>query len=93
MTCYVQLPNFPEWAIPMMRVIPKAYTEDGYNSPAVIWKVQCRHLWQLSQGQIVLKIDLDASATLDGIAIPVYIDIDLVFFNERTGNQINTNKT
>ena len=104
MTCLVNLPGFPEWAIPMTKVVPKAYTEDAFMSGTVTWNVYCRHLWQVIPSgnpaipsQIILRLDIEASATIPGegnnpVSIPVYVDIDLVFFNERTGNQINSNK-
>lgn len=103
MTCFVNLPNFPEWAIPMTKVIPKAYTEDAFMGQAITWNVHCRHLWQITSNihsslpsQVTLRLDIEASASIsiNGTvsSIPAYVDIDLVFFNLRTGNQINSNK-
>lgn len=103
MTAFVNLPNFPEWAIPMTKIIPKAYTDDAFMTGNVTWALSCRHLWQVTPNadptlpsQVTLRIDIEAAGTIGSGAtlqsIPVYVDIDLVFFNERTGKTVNPNK-
>jgi len=104
MVFYVQLPNFPEWAIPMTKVVPVVYTEDAYDPSNITWTVYCYHLWHIipsSNGNtnaVELRVDMTASATIPNLAdpsnptsIPVYVDIDLVFFNERQAQEIHTN--
>lgn len=105
MTFYVQLPNYPEWAIPMTKVVPMVYTEDAYDLSTVTWSVRCYHLWHIIPSTnpnlpnaVELRVDMEASATIPNpsnsaqpTAIPVYIDIDLVFFNERVAQEAVTN--
>jgi hypothetical protein len=103
MTFFVNLPNFPEWAIPMTKIIPKAYTDDAFMDSTISWNLSCRHLWQVTPNsnsslpsQVTLRCDIEASGSIGSgeslQQVPVYIDIDLVFFNERTGKEVNTNK-
>lgn len=97
----VQLPNLPEWAIPMIKVIPRCYIDDGYPVQDVTFNLQCQHIWTVSPNQdslgnslnptVILQIMIFASATITQ-AIATYIDVDLVFMNERAYNEINTNK-
>ena len=103
----VQIPNFPEWAIPMTKVIPRCYIDDGYDISNISFIVQCQHVWIVSQNQdklgnslnptVLLQVRIYASATdlsqSPNVIIPTYIDVDLVFFNERTYTEINTNKS
>ena len=102
----VQLPNLPEWAIPMIKVIPRCYIDDGYDVNSVNFQVQCQHMWTVSSNQdsfgnslnptVTLQVLIYASATnlavSPNVIIPTYIDVDLVFFNERAYQEINTNK-
>src|ERR1700690_3619674 len=104
MVFYVQLPNFPEWAIPMTKVVPMVYTEDAYDPHTITWSVYCYHLWRIipstngNGNAVELRVDMTASATVPNLSdpahptqIPVYVDIDLVFFNERQAQEIHTN--
>lgn len=107
MVFYMKLPNFQEWAIPMTKVVPMVYTEDGYDLSTVTWTVHCQHMWHITPSNnpavgnaVELRVDMDASATIPNpadannpLSIPVYVDIDLVFFNERVAKEINVNKT
>jgi len=106
MVFYVHLPGFPEWAIPMTKVVPVVYTEDGYDLTKVTWNVYCYHTWHITPSNnstvpnaVELRVDMSAQATIPSASdpnnpqsIPVYVDIDLVFFNERVSEEINTNK-
>lgn len=105
MTFFISLPNFPEWAIPMTKVIPIAYTEDGYNLSTVTWTVQCQHLWRIKPSTnpnnpnvVELRIDCTATATIPGPTgkpqyIPCYVDIDMIFYNDRVAQQVNPKKS
>ena len=102
----VTLPNLPEWAIPMIKVIPRCYIDDGFDIGSVNFEVQCQHMWTVSSNQdsfgnslnptVTLQVLIYASATnlavSPNVIIPTYIDVDLVFFNERAYQEINTNK-
>jgi hypothetical protein len=108
MILYVQLPNFPEWAIPFTKVVPMASTDDAYDLSKVTFNVYCYHLWHITDNpenpsigsSVELRIDVSATATMPDptnknntpIQVPVYLDIDLVFFNERVAIQNNNNK-
>jgi hypothetical protein len=106
MVFYVQLPGFPEWAIPMTKVVPMFSTEDGYDLSTVTWNCYCTHLWHVieSSGEapnaVELRVDVEVSATIPNSAdpakptsIPVYLDLDLVFLDQRVAQEINTNKS
>jgi hypothetical protein len=103
----INLPNFPEWAIPMTKVIPMTYVDDGYDLSTVTWKISCRHLWHVVPNSdinllptISLTIDIESSATVPGatedvapISIPTYVDINLQFLNKRLVQEVNANKS
>ena len=103
----VPLPNFPEWAIPMTKIIPMVSTGDGYDLNSVTWTCFCRHMWNVvpntdttKPSSVSLTIEIQASATVPNAAqpsnptaIPVYVDIDLFIFNERVAIQVAPNKS
>lgn len=93
MTYFANLPNFPEWAIPMTKIIPRVYIDDAYDISTVTFSVSCRHYWLVKGNSITLKVIVFAlsSATNFG-QIPTYLDMDLVFFNELVTRTINLNK-
>jgi hypothetical protein len=102
----VPLPNFPEWAIPMTKIIPMVSTDDGYDLTQVTWTCFCRHMWNVvpntdttKPSSVSLTIEIQSSATVPTqgsttpTAIPVYVDIDLFIFNERVAIQVAPNKS
>lgn len=105
----VNLPNFPEWAIPMTKVIPRVYLDDGYDITTVSISVQCQHFWHVTPSQDNLGNPLVPNVTLRVLfhahaqqtlpvppfflELPIYVDIDLVFINERDWKEINNSKT
>ena len=94
----VTLPNFPEWAIPMSKIIVKGYTSDGFVDEYISGaNITCQHTWNVintsTEKSIQLKIELDASIGNSQESVPIYIDLDLVFINERIVQEINPNKS
>jgi hypothetical protein len=103
---FVSLPNYPEWAIPMSKIIPMAYTEDGFDANQITGNINCQHFWQVlpnvdNQGNSLPNtVNLRIVITLveDGdnnpiINIPCYVDLNLVFINENIWTEINPNKS
>ena len=98
MIFFVTIPNFPEWAIPMTKIIPRVYIDDAYDITQVIFQVSCQHFWKVNRdtSSVSLKVIIQAQATNNAVSpsivIPTYLDIDLVFKNERVCDEVNTNK-
>jgi hypothetical protein len=97
MTFVVDLPKFPEWAIPFTKIIPKAYMDDGFD-PEVIesdtLNTFCRHFWKnIGEDHWQIYVELLVIARLDGVYLPIYTDVDLVIMNERVWEEINSNKS
>jgi hypothetical protein len=92
----VDLPNFPEWAIPFVKLIPKVYFEDGHTFDEIgtgnvttyfksVWHLIGENHWQI-------RVETQILARLDYEYIPVYLDVDLVILNERVWEEMNSNK-
>lgn len=92
----VDLPNFPEWAISFTKIIPKAYLDDGYNIEDFTGTnliTTCRHWWRcIADNHWELRVEVRATAKLNNVYIPIYLDIDLVVINERVWEELNANK-
>jgi hypothetical protein len=107
MIFFLTLTGYPEWTIPMMKLIPMLYTEDSYDASSATWSVECHHTWHIipndnptGPNTIELRVEVYASATKPNPAspteptpIPIYIDFNLVYFNERVAQEINPSKT
>lgn len=101
----IQLP-IPEWAIPMIKVVPRCYIDDGHDPENLRVDLECQHMWIISKNtdsfgneltptvtlQVSIYAEVDDFSLFPRYQIPTYIDVDLVFFNERTFNELNTNK-
>ena len=92
----VSLSNFPEWAIPFTKIIPKVHMEDGFNPEAyngLQLVTNCRHLWQYIDGiNWKLRVEITAYVLVSGVYLPLFLDVDLVIINERVWEEINSNK-
>lgn len=98
MTFYVHLPNFPEWAIPMTKIIPKARIDDGWDMTKVTFDGRCRHWWKKigeTDWQLKVEVTVRARIELDSgpLTLPTYLDLDMVILNERVWEELNPNKS
>lgn len=98
MTYFVDLPHFPDWAVPMTKLITKVYTDDGWDTSKVGWGGNTRHWWnKVAENHWQIRVELYASVsyTLNGVGIilPTYVDVDLVIVNERVWHEVNPNKS
>lgn len=87
----VDLPNFPEWAIPFTKIIPKCRVDDPYLNEGLT--LQCKHFWKyISENHWQIYVEINAIGQIGGDYFPVYLDVDLVIINERVWEEINSNK-
>jgi hypothetical protein len=92
----VDMPNFPDWAIPFVKIIPKVYFDDAIDVnniyPSDLF-TQCRYWWHyIGENHWKIRVELFLSATVNGDKIPMYTDVDLVIFNERVWEENNPSK-
>lgn len=94
MTFETLFENFPEWAIPMTKVIPIFYTENGYNLDDCLFSATWNYIWEIIDSQHVkLHIHFDyiyftkveESTT---IYPPLYLDLKLYFVNRNHYNEL-----
>lgn len=95
----VDLVDFPEWAIPFTKIIPKVHLEDTYDVQEIAdsggnnFVTNCRHLWKMiDENHWQIYVELTARAIKDGVYLPTFVDVDLVIFNENVFEEINSNK-
>jgi len=92
----VNLPNFPEWAIPFTKIIPKVHMEDGYNPEdynGLELVTNCRHMWKYIDGfNWQIRVEVTAYVRVSGAYIPLFLDVDLVIINDRVWEELNSNK-
>lgn len=95
----VSLPKYPEWAVPMTKIIPMFYTTDGFNPSLLQGKIQCQHIWNVIPNfdnlgnQISSAISLTITIIVTSVTIPCYMDLNLVFINENIWSEILANKS
>jgi len=96
----VPFKNFPEWAIPFVKVIPKIKLTSGYTLSSVTSNIGCRHWWYLNTNDdktesYFLYVEVNCITTQqDGkLLIPSYVDLDLVIQNEQIFEELNPFKS
>lgn len=112
LTLQVNLADYPEWAIPMSKIIPKFNVDDGWDitNPNFVFSATCTYFWkQIDKVNFQLQIFLTGQAQIlpsEGIEqgklgaggggltieVPLFLNLDLVFFNENIWQVINSNK-
>jgi len=96
MSFIVDLPNFPEWAIPCTKLIPRVYSEDGYDLTNLTtneistyfkywWKYVDANHWQI-------YVTMQMLISIGGNYIPTFVDVDLVILNEQVWEENNPDK-
>ena len=89
----LRLERFPEWAIPMTKIVPVLYVDNGRDQNAVVWSYGLDYWWKkVDEDTYDLHVWLTASALLNLEFIPIYVDLDLVILNERVWHQVQSNK-
>jgi len=80
----IDLPNFPDWAVPMVKIIPVLRILNGYNIADGIISPDFSYVWKrLDDAHYQLTIDIGVFTSFGGDEIPVYLDLDLVIVNQR----------
>ena len=99
MIFYIDMPNFPDWAIPFIKLTPKAYTDDGYDVTSYTTselRTYFQHFWRyIGENQWKIWCSINARILTFNPTphyVPFYIDLDLVIFNERVWEVINSYK-
>ncbi len=85
----VELPGFPDWAVPMTRIVPIVQVSAAYTAfnPVVSSEIFCK--WKkVDNSTYLLTIYLEATATYtivedDTLNAPMIIDIEMIIVNER----------
>jgi len=89
----VDLVDFKEENIQFTKLIPKAYTEDGYNIDECDYETTCKHWWKyVADNHWQICVDIFCRAKYNNVYIPFYVDVDLVILNEHVWEEINPNK-
>lgn len=95
----VHLTNFPEWAIPMTKVVPVFSVGDAWNKSQITFTGTFRYWWKkIDDLTWDIYVELYANASLPGHTsppslIPLFMDIDLVIVNEHIWEEVDTDKT
>lgn len=89
----ILLENFPDWAVPLSRVVPIFRTEDGYNLDELDFGFQFNYWFQkIDNLNYLLKIFVNASLEdQDDNTLPIFVDINLHILNERNYEFQQTN--
>lgn len=87
-TINVELNGFPDWAVPMTRVIPVFFSEDGVNldsiSPSLTFIYQFNYLFhRVSENSYILKFFYEGFIQDFSLNyFPLYLNLDLYIINE-----------
>lgn len=84
----IDLPNFPDWAVAMARVVPVLRVPSAYSQFDVSINDFTYYLWvKVADLHHKLYVDVSVSATYidehsDTQQVPIYLDLDIVIVNE-----------
>lgn len=85
MQVIVDLPNFPDWAIPMVSIVPVFKTLDVYDLSDPLISITSNYFYdwvKVNDTDYQLIINIEGSAKLSGNDIPLFLDLDFVFVNK-----------
>jgi hypothetical protein len=95
MTFEYLLENFPEWAIPMTKVMPVFYTENAYNLDDCTFSVTWNYLWEIvDEINVKLHVHFDLidfhmhNEEETRIILPLFLDLKLYFVNRNQYNEL-----
>lgn len=80
----VDLPNFPDWAVPMANITAVVKILSGYDINAGTISPDFSYTWKkIDNEHYQVEVDISVFTSFDGEEIPVYLDLDIVIVNER----------
>lgn len=83
--------NFPDWAIPMARIVPVFYFDDSYSIDDVVVSSDYHYSWtKIEDTHYVLTGYILIAAIFDSELIPVYLDMNVVIVNDKNYYNIQT---
>ena len=87
------LNNFPDWAVPMTRIVPVFKIPDAYDFEELDFFSDYFFVWEkISDNTYELNVDVEGEAEKEGNPIALTLDLDLVFVNERNYYNTQSNK-
>lgn len=95
----VHLKNFPQWAIPMTRIVPVFNVDDAWNVKEINFTSRFQYWWRkIDDTTWDIYIQLFGEAFIDGHSsppdlIPLYLNVDLVIVNEHIYQEVDTTRT
>lgn len=95
----VHLTNFPEWAIPMTKLVPVISLDDAWDKSQVTITTRFQYWWRkIDDTTWDLYGQLFVAATIEGHTSPgqlisLYTDLDLVVINENIWQEVDTTKS
>lgn len=96
MTFEVDLIGFPDWAIPMCRVVPIFSSESGVDidSQGLTLSTQFNYWFKkVDNANYILKVFVSGSLEdNDDNKFPLFVDIDLYILNQRLYDPIQKNR-
>lgn len=73
--------GLPDWAVPMIRIVPIFYTEDGYNLDDLTFYQDFNYWWQKEGDNYILKFIFYAFLAYGVSNLPLYLDLKCYFYN------------
>jgi hypothetical protein len=80
--------DFPDWIIPMVKVIPQFYTDDDHDLSVANFYYDFNYIWEkVDSNNYRLYIEVSGSASdPDYQSIPLYVDLSLWIMNDNFRN-------
>jgi len=74
--------NLPDWAIPMMRIVPVFYTLDAYHLDETTFYYDFNYWWEkIDNINYLLKIRVSARLYNGASQAPLYLNLKAYFLN------------
>jgi hypothetical protein len=83
--------NFPDWLIPMIKIVPQFYTDDLHNllDSSVNFYYDFNYFWQkIDNLNYKLYLYVNGQATVEYINIPLYVDVSCWIINDNFRNSV-----
>jgi len=83
--------NLPDWAIPMMHIVPIFYTLNAYDINDLNFVYDFNYIWEKVEQQngfsinndYILKIRISAQIVELFLALPLYVNLKCYFLNDK----------
>ena len=75
--------NYPDWAIPMAKIIPIFHLPIGHDIDTVYISPDFSFIWKQIKDSYELIIDISVFTLFNGNPVPIYLDMDIIIVNQR----------